>query len=83
MSFSMTIPPSIPRRLPDSFRQNISNISLTNNMEFQTEVLNAIADYDREVMIDRFENDCAEEDAYGQFLNQWEMNGLFDDIYGG
>ena len=52
-------------------------------MESQTELLNAIADYDREVMIDRFENDCAEEDAYGQFLNQWEMNGLFDDIYGG
>ena len=83
MNSSMTTPMITTRRLPDSFHQNISNISLTNNMESQTELLNAIADYDREVMIDRFENDCAEEDAYGQFLSQWEMNGLFDDIYGG
>ena len=49
----------------------------------QNEMLNAIADYDREVMIDRFDKECREEDAFGEFLNQWEMNGLFDDIYGG
>ena len=42
------------------------------------DVMNAIADFDRDIMQDEME-----QEDYCRFLTLQEMNGLFDEIWGG
>lgn len=42
------------------------------------DVLNAIADFDRDIMQEEME-----QDEFCRFLREDEMNRLFDDIFGG